>query len=355
MSTALLGEHTCTRATLQLPAWGLAWADVELAEPTALSGTHTLKLAGASYVMTVVSGGISDSARAAYRLVAGHGGWGKSIAKKSYANDAGVSKATVLRDAATACGEQMGIMPSGKLGPHFARAEDTANKVLQLIAPEAWYIDTAGITQCGARPDSNYTGDGVRVRVDQAVGVVELAVDEIGNLAPGVVVDGRPPATDVEISVDSKRITVRVYSGTPNTEMLTAWKQIFEALFPTLRYRGVFEYRVVTQSGDRLNLQPVRVASGMPDLGRVPYRPGIPGVKAQVLPGELVLVAFADADPSRPQVIAHDAPDAPGWMPLTLELGQAPTLGIARQTDAVIAGPFAGTIVGGSVRIKSGL
>jgi hypothetical protein len=305
--------------------------------------------------MTIVSGGISDSARAAYRLVAGHGGWGKSIAKKSYANDAGVSKATVLRDAATACGEQMGTMPAGKLGPHFARAEDTANKVLQLVSPELWHVDAAGVTQCSARASANYTGDGVRTRVDKAAGIIELAVDEIGNLAPGVVVDGRPPATDVEISVDPKRITVRVYAGADSTEMLTAWRQIFEALFPTLRYRGVFEYRVVTQAGDRLNLQPVRVATGMPDLGRVPYRPGIPGVKAQVLPGELVLVAFADADPSRPQVIAHDAPDAPGWMPLTLELGQAPTLGIARMTDPVIAGPFGGTIVSGSVRIKSGL
>jgi hypothetical protein len=66
-------------------------------------------------------------------------------------------------------------------------------------------------------------------------------------------------------------------------------------------------------------------------------------------------VAFLDGDPGRPSVVGFDDPESPGWMPLFLELGAAPTLGVARQTDPVIAGPFAGTITLGSTRIKAGL
>jgi hypothetical protein len=93
----------------------------------------------------------------------------------------------------------------------------------------------------------------------------------------------------------------------------------------------------------------------MPELSRVPVRPGVSGCKNMVLPGELVMVSFADGDPSRPFVFAHDAPDAPGWMPLTIELGGPGALGVARMTDPVIAGPFAGTIVSASARVKAAI
>jgi len=79
------------------------------------------------------------------------------------------------------------------------------------------------------------------------------------------------------------------------------------------------------------------------------------GLRADVQPGELVLVVFADADPSRPCVVAHDAPDSPGWMPLALELGGPGALGVARITDAVQAGAFAGVITFASARVKASI
>jgi len=324
MSVTKLGGATCARAVLQLPAWGRAWADVELTEATTLAGTQTLTIADASWSMTIVSGGVTDGGRARYRLVAGKGGWGKEIPKKAYQNDAGVSMATVLRDAASACGESVGALPTGRLGPHFARAKGTASSTPNLVTPRGWYVDAAGVTQFGARASATYTGKGVRQRVDLAAGVVELAVDELENLAPGILVDGHPAATDVEVEVDPKRITVRVYwAAALQSRRASAIERIVEQLFPWLRYCGTYEYRVVTMENDyRLNLQPVRVATGLPDLARVSTRPGVSGFRAKVAPGELVLVTFADHDPSRPQVIAHDAPDSPGWLPEgTVDLG----------------------------------
>jgi hypothetical protein len=133
-----------------------------------------------------------------------------------------------------------------------------------------------------------------------------------------------------------------------------ALAKILAALDPGAQFRGTFEYRVVTQSGERLNLQPVRSRSRLPDLARVPVRAGVPGVKALHALGSKVLVSFLDADPSRPAVVGFDSPDQPGWHPIQLLLGDAPQLGVARQTDPVIAGGFAGTITLGSVRIKAG-
>jgi len=177
---------------------------------------------------------------------------------------------------------------------------------------------------------------------------------EIAALVPGVTIDGSEPATDVEYELDAGRLTVRVYAGTRPARRLAAWDRILRALDPSRRYRGTYEYRVVSESSSRLNLQVVRAATGLPDLRRVPVC-GPYGVRATATPGALVKVAFADNDPARPFIVAGPAWDDPGWMPLLLDLGEAPVLGVARQTDPVVAGGFAGTITLGSTRVRAGL
>lgn len=356
MSIAALSGITANRGTVTVPAWGTWYADVTLEEPKEFAKGTAVSLVVADKTMSgvVVSGGVFNG-RAAYRVVGGKGGWGATIPRKGYSNDLGLKISQVLSDAAATAGETIQDLPATKLGPHYVRAEGPAYQVLQHLAPKNWYVDFAGVTHFGQRSNVTYSGEGVRDRVSPSVGVVELAVESLAQLEPGVVVDGYEPATDVEIVWTDTRLTARVYYAPKASRRLEALRAIILGLFPSLRYSGVWEYRVVTQSGERLNLQPVRVSSGMPDLSNVPVRPGVAGVKAGVTLGEQVLVCFADNDPSRPQVFAHDAADAPGWMPLTLQLGEDPALGVARMTDAVVAGPFGGTIVGASARISAGL
>jgi hypothetical protein len=101
-----------------------------------------------------------------------------------------------------------------------------------------------------------------------------------------------------------------------------------EQLDPLERFRGFYEYRVVTQEGERLNLQPVRVATGMPDLKRVVVRPGVPGCKAQHTLGSRCIVGFIDADPARPCVVSFEDAQSGGFSPDTLFLtggGLSPT------------------------------
>lgn len=59
-------------------------------------------------------------------------------------------------------------------------------------------------------------------------------------------------------------------------------------------------------------------------------------MKATVASGELVLVTFVDSDPSRPVVIAHDAPDAPGGTPSTIEIDASTAIKLAGGTSPLI-------------------
>src|SRR5690606_20845405 len=153
--------------------------------------------------------------------------------------------------------------PATRIGPHFARVAATASAVLHTVAPRAWRVDFDGVTRHGKRAASTYTGAGARTRVAPAADVIEIATESISALVPGVSVDGSDPATDVEYVIDSKRLVARVYAGRPASRRLDAFARILAALDPRHRYRGTFEFRVVTQTGERLNLQPVRSATGL--------------------------------------------------------------------------------------------
>lgn len=355
MSTASLNGARATRATVWLPAWGVGYVDVDLDSEVAHEpgARVTFSIADASLECAVVSGGPSDGT-SRYRLALGAGGWGRDIPARGYADDgAGVRRATIVSDAASECGESVtGSQSTERVGPGWVRDAGPASRAL----PErGWYVGLDGLTRLGLRDSTTYDGTAIRVATSRAIGIVELAAESLVGLEPGVVVDGIE-ALDVEWELTPKRLTVRCY-GSPNgsSRRTEAIRRIVAGLFATpLRYQGTYEFRVVSQSGERLNLQPVRVSSGMPELTRVPVRLP-PGVKATWFPGSTCLVTFVDALPSRPVVVAGASPEEPGWMPLFLELGGPGALGVARQTDAVQAGPFAGVITFGSLRVKASL
>jgi hypothetical protein len=313
----------------------------------------TLALADLELKGTVVDGGAADG-RAAYRIAGGAGGWGREVGVRSYSNDAGVLAATVVGDVAAEVGETVEGAGSNTISRHYVRAEEPASAVLHRLYPRGWYVDFEGVTQVGQRSESEYTGEATRTRRAPGVGAVDVVSDTLASLVPGVVVDGGLPATDVEYVLDDGRLTARVYSGTRPARRLAAWARLTEALDPARRYRGTYEYRVVSQSGDRVNLQIVRAATGMPDLRRAPVC-GPWGVRAVATPGAVVKVSFADSDPSRPFVSAGPAWDDPGWLTTGTLLGPEPRLGVARLTDAVVAGGFAGTITFASTTVQAGL
>lgn len=333
--TVLLNGNVVSRATLSLPAWGVPWLDVELTMPVELTGAVLFEAPGLTWVGMVMSGGVVRG-RARYRVAGGAGGWGREISPQGYANDLGVSPSIVLADAAAAVGETLDAVSIPKLGPHFARRGGCASWALNQIAPRAWYVDDDGITRVGARAEQAYAGDATLSEIDPAKRSALYALDSLAGVRPGVVfADLGTPASDVEIRIDSQSIRVKVWCGAPPANRrLEALRQIVESLFPSLRYAGVFEYRVVTVQGERVNLQSARSVSGMPDLARVPTRPGIAGARCSPALGSLVLVAFVGNDPSYPVVVAFESAESPGWAPTSLTL-QATELLLQGDGDAV--------------------
>jgi hypothetical protein len=327
---------------------------VDLADDVELDvgDSATLTISGVDHVGAIVSGGVAYG-RSAYRIVAGADGWSESVSAQGYHDSAGVSVALVIGDAARLVGESVGALPSTRVGDHFARRSASAIDVLNALAPRAWYIDRAGVTQFGSRTGSTYEGTDTRTARRVSDTAIELETSDVTPYTPGVDVDGIGAALDVEYRLDASRLTVRVQAGPRTSRELDAFRRVIEALDPLRAYRACYEYRVVTQDGDELNLQPVRASSGMPDLARVPVRLA-PGAKAAHALGSLVTVVFLDGDPSRPRVISGDDAGAPGWMPTTLELGDTAPLGVARLNDTVLAGPWAGTITTASSTIKAG-
>lgn len=350
-----LGGHAANALSLTIPGVGLWYAGVDLADEVELSGSITLRVLDTDWQGYVIAGGPVDG-RSRYRIVAGAGGWGRELPARAYANDVGLTVAKIVADAASEAGEPApSDVPTRTLGPHFNRPALPASFVLNLLAPRAWYARADGVVSFAARPGLPASALPV-VERDPAARAVTLALtDSTVGLFPGTPTE-YGTAVDVEIALEEAGLRARLYAAPASpSRRVAALAKLLAAHDPNARFRGVHEYRVVTQIAERLNLQPVRSRASLPDLARVPVRAGVPGVKATHALGSHVLVAFLDADPSRPVVVGFDEPTQPGWQPTVLQFGGPVALGVARQTDAVIAGPFAGTITAGSLRVKASL
>ena len=78
MTTATLAGHDTTWARIEIPAFGIWYADVELSEPEDLTGSVELVMADLTMNGTILSGGPAND-KARYRVVGGAGGWGQVI------------------------------------------------------------------------------------------------------------------------------------------------------------------------------------------------------------------------------------------------------------------------------------
>ena len=335
MSTATLNGHTAMLARVTLPAWGLPWFDVTLDQEVTLAGKCTLVVADATYVCAVVSGG-TWLGRSAYRLVGGAGGWSRTLPRRSYASDAGVKLSRIVGDAAREAGETIDGAPSGVAGPAFDRFEGLASDVLQLVAPGAWRVEADGVTRFGKPPVGTLDVVAARGRVDRAAGFVELKADAIAGITPGVVVED-VTAVDVVHTIESGKLRTVIWGSTSGvSKRLAAHRALVLAMFPALRYGGVWEYRVVRVIGGRLDLQPARASLPVPDLRAVKMRPGLPGCKGEPKMGSLVHVEFVNADPARPVATAFDDSESAGFGADRLDLSAGDELLVADTTGRVV-------------------
>lgn len=308
--TASVAGIGATRLRVAIPRWGAWWVEAQLEEESALSGRVDIVASDLLLSGTIVSGGVSGAGRSAYRIVGGAGGWGRVLPPKSYADAGGVKLSTVLQEAATEAGETLaGDIPDTRVGFAWPRDEGTADRVLQLLAPRAWYVDELGRTRLGRRPTVALAADLEHGPIDLARRTVSLSGEAIATVIPGIVVDGLE-AADVEHVITRDGVRSHIWGATQAGELgqvEAALETAVLRLFPWLRYaRGPFEFRVVTQTAELLDLQPVLSSLGFDDIEGVPVWGGVPGMRTDVELGSRVLVSFINADPSRPVVVGFE-------------------------------------------------
>ena len=106
------------------------------------------------------------------------------------------------------------------------------------------------------------------------------------------------------------------------SRLLDALRAIVRETFPRLDFFGLYRYRVMAMNGNRVDLQVVKKANGLPDLQAITMPNGVAGAWSELDVGQVVLVAFAEGDPSLP-VITHFAPrdtTADAWLPVQTRL-----------------------------------
>ena len=296
------------------------------------------------------------------RVVAGAGGWSEYAPERSYHNDAGVKARLIAEDAARAVGETIGsfVPAAERVGVDYVRQAGPAVRTLEDAAGPgvAWWVDYDGVTHVGVRPQQAIPESAYEVvAYDPRAHVATLAIDDPADVQIGSTIAGplQTPAAvrQLEINVGTTEIRAVVWLGGGEAEhdRLTGLLRAIVQRATDRRLFGPWRYRVVRMSGSRVDLQPVRVANGLPDLAAVDVWPGVASAHADLTPGAHVLVEFIEGDRAQP-IVTHVTPrSGNGWVPVTVTIGGESGPPAARQGDAVevLLPPavFAGTINGG--------
>lgn len=326
MSTASISGVAVSHARVQVPGWGLWWSDAVTVEEVdlAVGDAATLKLGGLDFVGTIVSVKALHG-RTRMRIAGGAGGWGHALRAKAYRNDIGVAVSTIMRDAAQELGETIEADTQAKVALRFARsAQLTGAQLMNHLVPRAWRVDLDGVTRLGPRSGDDVPESAFRSSERPELRTVTYVTHDpaADGLTPGATIDGAQVADwQYDLTPNGVRVTAWLALETSQTNRrVDALRRLVESLIPNAQYLVPHEFRVLSQTGSKLTVQPVRTARGMPQIDQVFVRPGMAGLDAEHTTGALVLVQFIEGDPSRPVITSHDEPGADGWHPSTLML-----------------------------------
>lgn len=359
---------TCGGAAVQsvklhIPGVGPWFADVTFADEAASvpQNTPIVLQAGSvelhGVIPTALDGVFGLQRRAT--LVAGRGAWGALVKDRGYHNDAGVKASKVIQDLAAEIGETLGtITPAAdRLGSHWARESGVASMALERASGgAAWYVDFAGVTQIAQRSATTPSTDAYQILQawpDQNYALV--GIDEINTILPGATLTERLPApvtvrsVEVDITPEHQRALVWFYSAGKRSKLADALKTIAKAAVAGPLW-GKYRYRVGQLSGDRVDLQVVRRAAGVPSLLSVPIWPGVAGVSHRLTLGSEVGVEFLDGDRAQPAITSFSPKGSGGFVAVELVLGGTEGSPAAAQGDTVtlVLPPFVfnGTVGG---------
>lgn len=351
---ATLDGQLVASARVHVPGRGPWFADVDLLEaPTLPSGRVVLALGELALSGTVdarYAGAFGLQRRV--RLVAGAGAWGVALPAKGYHNDAGLRAGTIAGDAAREAGELIGgFAPAAeRVGADYVRQAGPASRALEdVIGGVPWWVDYDGTTQVGTRPAAAAAPGTFEVlEHDPRARLVTLATDDLRSVGIGSVLsdarlEGPQTVRELELEVVAEAVRVKAWCGGEagsRGRLASAVEAIVERILARHLW-GTWRYRVVQMSGappNRVELQAMSRAAGLPDVIPASMAPGVSGAHARLTPGVEVLVEFVEGDRTRPVVTHFAGAGQGGFVPARLTLGADttdPSPDAARSGDSV--------------------
>lgn len=348
MPYAHVNGHEVTNVELHVPPLGPWFADVTFERAPDVEGAVTLALGALelSGTIAVHFEGTRGLQRMS-RIVAGAGGWGTLLPPKAYHNDARVKARTVAEDAAREAGETLGDFAPAeeRVGIDYVRQSGPASRVLEdVIGARAWWVDMAGATHVGERESTEADPDAYTVlEYEPAARVVTLAVDDLTAVAIGSVLsadlDSPQTVRELTVRVTPDAVRVRAWTGaqTAGRGRLAGALQRIVARATDGRLHGLWRYRVVQMSGDRVELQAVRQRPGLPDVLPISMWPGVAGAHAELAGGAEVLVQFIEGDRTQPIVTHFAGKDGVGWVPANLLLDASTRIDLGAGAESFVA------------------
>lgn len=256
------------------------------------------------------------------RVVAGAGGWGTPLTRKAYHSDGGVSPALVAQDAARECGEVLGSVDFGDapLPADYVRRAAEASVVLDRLLEDTgrtWWVDQAGITQIGIRPELAVSVGTYQLDTYSPLQrLASISLDDPAVLWVGSVLTDRlsEPQTirDIEIHVEKTTCRIHAYTGGDASDSSRLGRALDAILGQrdSQRLFGVYGYRVFTEESDgRLALQALRKVSGLPDVMFASQSAGIATALSSLQDGAIVRVMFDEGDCRKPFVAFYPSGD----------------------------------------------
>lgn len=358
MSALTCNGHPVVAARLTMPESGAWVGQLELvAEEVAVGALVTLASFDGKLTLvgTVVRGKmIAD--RYTALVVGGAGGLEKNVTAQGYRTS---PAQIVAAGICTEVGETLAPSPDlAVLLTSWTRAAGSARAALDSLAKHLgvpWRVNALGLVEFGAPlylPADDETA--VELDRDEARGVLTLGV-EVPRLLPGTTIREVQARTIVHTLDESGIQTLVLYGA--HERMRGAFDRLVSRALPRLDFLARYEARVVAQSPADDSLELFPVDERIPPLSSVPLLVPAPGFRILVAPGARVLLGWDGGDPSKPYAEAFGRTAG-----TTTKLDIAATqivlnggaMGVARLGDAVVAGPFSGTIVAGSATVKAG-
>lgn len=195
-------------AVVYVPNQGVWIADVSFDVEPAPTGSVTLALGDVQFSGTVdprFSGAFNTHQR--LRIVGGANAWPNEIPGKHTHNDAGVKASAILRDVASAVGEELAFTQAdARLGVDFVRKRGPASDMLRRLATR-WHVDYAGKTQVGPRVVPAL-GKFDLLNFDAQNNLVEIGTEDAACVSIGsVITDG------IDAPLTVQQLEIRVENG----------------------------------------------------------------------------------------------------------------------------------------------